>query len=414
VVSGSLQVMSSRVRTRLGNWSSYRDGCHEVIVRVITQMKNLLPFTLLIVIVLSACSSVSPTKSITPAATFTPTFKYTLTPSDTPVPTSTKMPTPTGTNTPKPPVAEKIAFVSSHERKFAIYIIKTDGSELTKLTDDMTVLLSPRWSPDGKQIIFSACLEGEGECVGNFDIFSVNADGSQLVNLTNNQAEDMNPDWSPDGKQIVFNSNRSGNHEIYSMTADGKDIKQLTNNPTDDTSPHWSPDGSWIAYESTRYLDNGGWYYEICILNPDGVETRRLIKGVMPHWSPDSTNIAFSGSVDSYSEIFMIKLDGTGLKNLSNSSADEFNFSGSPDGKLVAFVTNRDSNAEIYTVCVDCGDNRQINITNGPTNDQHPSWSPDGTQIAFLSDESVCVMNTDGSQKACFDIKALGAIDWKP
>ena len=335
-------------------------------------MKNILTSILLIVAILSACSSESPRRSV--------------------------------------PIGE-IVFVSPHEGKWAIYTIKIDGTELKKITDDMTVIFSPRWSPNGKQILFSACLKGGGECVGNFDIFSVNSDGSQLVNLTNNQADDMNPDWSPDGKQIVFNSNRSGNLEIYSMNADGTGIKQLTNNPTDDTNPQWSPNGSWIAYVS---LENGGWYYEICITSPNGTETMQLTKGVMPNWSSDSTNIAFSGGVDSYIEIFMIEPDGTGLKNLSNSSADEFDFSWSPDSKLIAFVTNRDYNAEIYTVCVDCEDSQQTNITNSPTNDQKPSWSPDGTQIAFLSDESVCVMNADGSQKKCFDIKALGTIDWKP
>jgi TolB protein len=377
-------------------------------------MKNLLLLALLTMIFLSACSSTISAQSIAPTTTFIPTAKYTLRPSDAAPSTSARTPTQvsTVTDTPGPPIAGQIAFVSPHEDKYSIYTIKTDGTELTKLTDDMAIVFSPHWSPNGKQIIFSACPEEEG--VGNFDIFSVNSDGSQLVNLTNNQADDMNPGWSPDGKQIVFYSNRSGNYEIYVMNVDGTSIKQLTYNLTDDTNPQWSSNGSWIAYISTKYLDNGSWYYEIYITNPNGTETTQLTKGVKPNWSPDSTNIAFSGGVNSYIEIFVIKPDGTELKNLSNSSADEFDFSWSPDSKFIAFVTNRDYNTEIYTVCVDCKDNRQINITNSPENDQKPSWSPDGTQIAFLSDDSVCVMNIDGSQKKCFDIKALGAIDWKP
>lgn len=343
-------------------------------------MKNLFTFICLVMIFLSAC-----------------------------------MPQASTATTVNKPMVGKIAFVSSYEGKYADSTIKTDGTELTKLTDDMTVVFSPRWSPNGKQIIFSACLEGEGECTGAFDIFLVNDDGSSLVNLTDNQAEDMNPDWSPDGKQIVFNSNRSGNFEIYSMAVDGTSTKQLTNSTTANTNPQWSPNGLWIAYESKKFLDSGDWYYEICIISSDGTKTWELTKGVMANWAPDSTSIAFSSSVSSYIEIFMIKPDGAGLKNLSNSSADEFDFSWSPDSQYIAFVTNRDNNAEIYKVCVGCEDNKQTNITNSlTTNDQHPSFSPDGTQIAFLSEEFVCVMNADGSQKSCFDIKALGPIEWKP
>jgi Tol biopolymer transport system component len=378
-------------------------------------MKNLFTFICLVMIFLFACTPATTTKSILPTIKFTPTAKYTLQPSITPSATPTKTPTqaPTAT-TVNTPMVGKITFVSSYEGKYAVYTIKTDGTELTKLTDDMTVVFSPHWSPNGRQIIFSACLEGEGECTGAFDIFLMNDDGSSLVNLTNNQAEDMNPYWSPDGKQIVFNSNRSGNFEIYSMAVDGTSSKQLTNSTNANTNPQWSPNGLWIAYESQKFLDTGGWYYEICVISSDGTKTWELTKGVMPNWAPDSTSIAFSSSVNSYNEIFMIKPDGTGLRNLSNSSSDEFDFSWSPNSKLIAFVTNRNANAEIYTVCVDCEDNQQFNITNSPTNDQHPSWSPDGTKIAFLSDESVCVMKTDGSQKECFNIMALGTINWKP
>jgi len=283
----------------------------------------------------------------------------------------------------------------------AIYSINNDGSGLTKLTSDMVDIFNPQWSPDGTKIIFE----------GYPNIYLMNADGSDLINLTR-KAEGRHPDWSPDGKQIVFNSLRSGINEIYTINADGTGIKRLTNNPTDDTNPQWSPDGSRIVYETTKYLSTGLWYYEICVMNYDGTEKKEFTEGVNPRWSPDGSHIAFLGP---YSNIFMIKLDGTELKNLSNSNGSDFDFSWSPNSKLIAFATNRDSNAEIYLLCVDCEDNPQINITkSGGKNDHKPFWSPDGTQIAFLSDDTLCVMNADGSQRKCFGIKAMGSIDWKP
>jgi len=363
----------------------------------------------LIAIFLSACNgqlTTEPTATISPSSTLPPTTLPTATT------TATATVTPTETTIPQPGT---LAFASCSESKCAIYSIDNDGSVLTKLTSDMVYIFNPLWSPDSTKIVFSACPTGNIQCSdGNFDIFTISFDGSQLVNLTNNPSEDRNPDWSPDGKKIVFNSNRSGNHEIYSINADGTELKRLTNNTRDDMDPKWSPNGSRIVYETTKNLSTGGWYYEICVMNSDGTEQKELIEGVSPLWAPDGTHIAFSGADDNISDIFMIEPDGTGLKNLINNPTDEFDFSWSPDSKLIAFATNRDYNAEIYILCVDCEGNQQINITNSDTNDQKPSWSPDGTQIAFLSEDTLCVMNADGSQKMCFDIKASGTIDWKP
>ena len=372
-------------------------------------MKNLFISTCFVIVFLIACTPLAATKSTSSKITLTPPIIYTLQPTVAPIFTPGKTLNHATTATVVPPSLGQIAFVSSHKGKYAVYTINADGTALTKLTDDMTVVMNPHWSPKGKQIMFSACLEGEGECSGAFDIFIMNDDGSKLVNVTNDPAEDMQPSWSPDGTRFVFSSDRSGNFEIYSMAVDGTHLLQLTNSTTANTNPQWSSDGSWIAYESQRILDNGGWYYEICVVSSDGTKTLQLAEGVMPYWSPDSKFIAFNSN-----DIFVIKPDGTGLKNLSNSKFDEFDFSWSPDSKFIAFVTNRDSNAEIYTVCIDCEKNPQVNISNSPANDQHPSWSPDGTKIVFLSDESVCVMNVDGSQKECFNIKALGTVDWKP
>lgn len=367
----------------------------------------------LIAIFLTACNgqiAIEPTETITPTITYTPTSL----PTSTTIATATI--TPTETTIPQPGT---LVFASC-STFCDIFIINNDGSGLTKLTtSEMYYIFYLQWSPDGSKIVFSACIDDSLQANSqnngcNFDVFTISADGSQLENLTNNQSEDSNPDWSPDGKKIVFNSDRSGNHEIYSINADGTGIKQLTNNSLVAIFPEWSPDGSWIAYSTAKRKSNGDPYFEICIMNPDGTIIKEIAEGDSPHWSPDGTNIAFIGYTGSIDDIFMAKPNGTGLINLSNSNAFEFGLSWSPDSKLIAYVTGREDNTEIYSVCVDCDNNQPTNITNSELMEQNPSWSPDGSQIAFQSGDILCVMNADGSQKKCFNKQAIGTIDWKP
>jgi Tol biopolymer transport system component len=103
--------------------------------------------------------------------------------------------------------------------------------QLTFETDDYW----PRFSPDGKKIVFYS------KRTGNRDIFAMNIDGSGLQQLTTHQAEDKDPDWSHDGSKIVWASAQSGNFDIWIMNRDGSGKRNLTNSPEDETWPRWSP-----------------------------------------------------------------------------------------------------------------------------------------------------------------------------
>ncbi len=221
------------------------------------------------------------------------------------------------------PDGTRLAFVSYRDRFAEIYVMNADGSNQVRLTSVLANHWDPAWSPDGSKIAFASNRDG------NAEIYVMGADGSNVTRLTNNAASDAQPAWSPDGTRIAFQSYRDGNSEIYAMNADGSGVVRLTNNPATDAEPAWSPDGSKIAFVSDR---DGN--YQIYVMNADGSAATRLISNqdvdLDPAWSPSGSTLAFTGIVtscdyyycDSYSTIYLIKADGSGLRALWFSGYD--------------------------------------------------------------------------------------------
>ena len=147
-----------------------------------------------------------------------------------------------------------------------------------------------------------------------------------------------------------------------------------------------------IAFQSDRDRN-----YEIYVMDDDGKNQRNLTNhpdgdDLAPSWLPDGKRIAFmsdrdghvpKGHVRSTFEIYVMDADGGNPQNLTNDPNTDASPAWSPDGKRIAFTSYRDGNAEIYVMDAD-GDNQQ-NLTNSPDGDLWPSWSPDSTRIVFSS-----------------------------
>ncbi len=248
----------------------------------------------------------------------------------------------------------RIAFMSTRsERNGEIFLMNPDGKRVRRLTKHPQYDAVPVWSPDGQKITFMSFRDEHRIQVGGIilgDIYVMNSDGTNPINLTQSvERPESVSSWSPDGKQIVFRSAkyfREDNlfhSDIWVMDADGANPINLTNHHAQDSSPDWSPDGMQIAFHSDR---NSDWEFNV---------------HREKNW-----------------EVFVMNTDGANLINLTNHPAGDGRPAWSPDGRQIAFVSNRDrkdvddENVEIYVMNAD-GAN-PINITNHPKRDGQPSW----------------------------------------
>lgn len=237
---------------------------------------------------------------------------------------------------------------------------------------------------------------------GNRDIFLTDAEGKAKIKITNHTGADGYPDWSPDGKRIAFYAKYDDGNtwSMHTMNSDGTDRLRLTYAKNKwDSSPSWSPDGKKIAF-AREYSDaEGNWQEEVWIMNSDGSDQTqlKLISGRAPCFMQDG-RILFHSKPEN-SQICIANSDGSNIIQLTNNTFEDRGPKISPDGKHIAFISDRDGNQEVYVMNVDGSDQRRLTHNTIPEWDV--CWSPDSSQILFASDTGeyldLYIINKDGS-----------------
>jgi Tol biopolymer transport system component len=256
----------------------------------------------------------------------------------------------------------RLAFKTTQFGSNQLAVINADGSGETLLTRTFRFSEGqPAWSPDATKLLYRRTPENP--LVQNADIWVLDVaesakDPTQPVTspVLLRTGDERYPSYSPDGTKIVFRGDLdlaepSGDEELYVMDADGTNVHQLTSNQDFDSAPAWSPDGTSIAFEKAA----AGTFVpgvpaepgkeaeekEIYVMRADGTHVRQLTASPGldegPVWSPDATKIAFSSDRDGQQELYVMNADGSDPRRLTDNPArDE-----SPDWQALPFDGRR-------------------------------------------------------------------------
>ncbi|ESQ37830.1 hypothetical protein EUTSA_v10029281mg [Eutrema salsugineum] len=256
------------------------------------------------------------------------------------------------------PDGDLIALNSDFDVNGGIKVAKSDGSKRWTLIKDRTAFYNS-WSPTERHVIYASLgpiFRPAGIAVQiariKFDPSDLTADKEELPcevkYLTlDNTGNNAFPSCSPDGKSVVFRSGRSGHKNLYVVDAvngESDGIRRLTDGPWIDTMPCWSPKGDLIGFSSNRHNPANTEAFGVYVVRPDGSGLRR-IQVAGPEGSEEAARervnhvsfnkdgdwlvftanlggvmaepVAMPNQFQPYGELYVVKLDGTGLRRLT-------------------------------------------------------------------------------------------------
>jgi Tol biopolymer transport system component/DNA-binding winged helix-turn-helix (wHTH) protein len=328
------------------------------------------------------------------------------------------------------PDGNQIAFVWSGEQEnnSDIYVRLVDGGNWVRLTSHIGDDVNPVWSPDGRTIAFyRSTNDGDG-------IFLVPALGGAERKLTETWANRFGfgmhtwLHWSPNGKWLVL-SDKSSTNEPFSLflfSPETGEKRRLTSPPASvigDCSPAFSPDGKSLAFVRVISAVVG----EVYIVSADGGQPKQLTfsgEGISNlAWTPDGREIIYSSRYGGKSNLLRVPVDGGSPQWLSESGNSAQYPAFSLHGNRLAWVRNTD-NTDIFRIAINSKTEvkeQSANLIPSTAIETSPRYSPDGKRIAFVSNRSgsdeIWVSGSEGENPVrltSFRGPLVGSPSWSP
>ncbi len=251
-------------------------------------------------------------------------------------------------------------------RRKRLAIMDSDGANHRFITNGQATALTPRFSPDYKQIVYLSFLDGNPRIY----VYEIGTGRQRLITQSTNPT--FAPRWSPDGKTILYSMAIAGNTDIYKVSAQGGTPTRLTSSPGIDIGGSFSPDGSRIVFESDRSGSQ-----QLYVMSANGGNERRISFGggrfATPEWSPRGDLIAFTKMAGNF-RVGVMTPSGGGQRLLTNSWQDEAP-TWAPNGRIIQFfrTTRGSGKTGIWQVDLTGRNERQLPT---PVNGSDPAWGP--------------------------------------
>ena len=263
--------------------------------------------------------------------------------------------------------ASRVAFVTQGRGSKEIYLVDSDGENVTRVTSDGSISLSPAWSPDGGRLAYTSFRGGQ-PFLYERDLGT----GADRV-LSDRNGINITPAYAPDGRTVAFGTTVGGNTEIATVGPGG--LRQHTQSRGfDNLSPTWAPDGRRFAFVSDRLGEP-----QIYVLTPGGQP--RLISdytyggrgySTSPDWSPVGPAIAYHTRVNGRMQIAAVSADGGRPRMLTDRFQNE-DPSWAPDGRHLVFASPDRENGGLFVLDTVTGRIRRLVSGRGFG---LPDWSP--------------------------------------
>jgi TolB protein len=260
----------------------------------------------------------------------------------------------------------------AYQRGLRIYVVDPDGGDRRLVARKAW---DPTLSPNGRKLLFQRYRVDS-----DVAIFRIDVDGTGRRELTKGSIN-VEAAWSPDGRRIVYVRDLDL-PQLWIMRRDGSGNRRLTHaSGKEDFDPEFSPDGRHVLFSRIKAYGSRCLYREdVFVVRADGSEPARNLTSTCrrsetsAHWSPDGRRLVFVKRTKAHGfQIYVMHPDGTGVTRLTDGPAGNHSPTWSPDGAQIAFISNGDGNKELYVMNGDGGS--RTRLTNTPkAAESSPAW----------------------------------------